>query len=127
MKLKVVYSKEHVNRPVLASVVVKTGELVNILEASITPRGGEMVIDVPSEGNVEKVVEAFRREGVIVKELAKQLEVDIVRCIACGACVSPCPVGAIRVEEGVIRIEEEKCVRCQACIYACPVRAIRLL
>lgn len=127
LKLRIVYSREHVSRPVLASVVIKTGELVNILEASITPRGGEMVVDVPNGASVEKVIEAFREEGVAVKELTKQLEVDVVRCIACGACVSPCPVGAIRIEGGMVRVEEGRCVRCQACVYACPMRAIRLL
>lgn len=127
MKLKVIYNKEHVGRPVLATVVIKTGELINILEASITPRGGEIVVDVLNEGGVERVIEAFKEEGVVVKELTKQLEVDVARCIACGACASPCPVGAIRVEGGVVKVEEERCVRCQACVYACPMRAIRLL
>ena len=127
MKLKVVYDKVHVDRPVLASVVAKTGALINILEAKVTPGGGEVVVDVLDEAQVERVVEAFKEEGVAVKELTKHLEVDVTKCVACGACVSPCPVGAIKVEGGTVEVDEAKCVRCQACVKACPMRAIRLL
>lgn len=127
MKLKIVYDKAHVNKPVLASVVARTGALLNILEASVSPSGGEVVVDVLNEVQVERVVEAFREEGVVVKELTRHLEVDVERCIACGACISPCPVGAIKLGGGVVEIDEDKCVRCQACVKACPMRAIRLL
>ena len=127
MKLKVVYDKVHVDRPVLASVVVKTGALINILEARVTPGGGEVVVDLLDDSQVGRVVEAFREEGVVVKELTKHLEVDVTRCIACGACVSPCPVGAIKVEGGAVHVDEDRCVRCQACVKACPMRAIKLL
>jgi len=127
LKLKVIYDKAHVNRPVLASVVTRTGALLNILEAHVSPSGGEVVVDVLDEAQVGRVVEAFKEEGVVVKELTKHLEVDVERCIACGACISPCPVGAIRLEGEVVEVDEGKCVRCQACVKACPMRAIKLL
>jgi len=52
------------------------------------------------------------------------------KCIACKMCLSPCPVGAIRMEKGKAVIDPAKCVSCGICIdgngkfRGCPVRAI---
>lgn len=127
MKLKIVYNKWHVDKPILSCVVLKIGMPLNIIEAHVSPTGGEVVIDVPKDEYVGKVVEAFREEGVLVKELTKNVEVEASKCIACGACISPCPVGAIKLSQDTITIDDVKCVRCEACVYACPLRAIRLL
>jgi NAD-dependent dihydropyrimidine dehydrogenase PreA subunit len=44
-------------------------------------------------------------------------------CIACGACVDTCPVGAI-VEAGDKYKITEDCTECGACADSCPVSAI---
>lgn len=44
-------------------------------------------------------------------------------CIACGACVDSCPVGAI-VENGATYKITEDCTECGACVDTCPVSAI---
>ena len=41
-------------------------------------------------------------------------------CTHCGACVSVCPVGALRIEDGEVRYDWAKCKMCDACIHACP-------
>lgn len=50
------------------------------------------------------------------------------RCTGCAACVSACPVGAIRLtgREGGERaeIDQETCKQCGACVEVCPERAI---
>ncbi|RLF15437.1 MAG: [Fe-S]-binding protein [Thermoprotei archaeon] len=128
MKLKITYNKQHVDKPVLSNVVLRTGVPINILDAKVSPGGGEVIVDVlapPSK--VKEVVDAFISEGVGVKEITKAIEADASRCIACGACVSPCPVGAISLREGMVEVDEAKCVRCQACVNACPMKAIRVL
>ena len=43
-------------------------------------------------------------------------------CIACGACVSECPVSCIK-EGDIYTIEEGDCIDCNACAGVCPVDA----
>ncbi|MGE4589302.1 MAG: FAD-binding protein [Acidaminococcaceae bacterium] len=50
--------------------------------------------------------------------------VDGEKCIACEACVSTCPVGAISMVEGKAAIDQDKCISCGACVSGCPVEAI---
>lgn len=44
-------------------------------------------------------------------------------CIACGACESECPVGAISEQDGKMVIDPETCIECGACAGVCPVDA----
>ena len=44
-------------------------------------------------------------------------------CIACGACVDTCPVGAIS-EAGDKYVIGSDCTECGACADSCPVSAI---
>ncbi|MFZ2958701.1 MAG: 4Fe-4S binding protein [Candidatus Ozemobacteraceae bacterium] len=43
-------------------------------------------------------------------------------CVACGSCLSTCPVHAIR--EGEPFIITSKCTGCGDCVEVCPVEAI---
>ena len=44
-------------------------------------------------------------------------------CVACGACVSECPVDCI--SEGTpYTIDADACTDCAACVAVCPVDAI---
>ena len=45
-------------------------------------------------------------------------------CIACGACVDTCPVGAINVEDKAV-VDPDVCIDCGACEDVCPVGAIK--
>ncbi len=63
------------------------------------------------------------------------MRIDEYRCVACGNCVSVCPVGAIYIDPAVgrARVNREECVECHACyrgmskehLYPPLVRAIR--
>ncbi len=44
-------------------------------------------------------------------------------CVACGACISECPVDAIS-EGDVFSIDADTCIDCGACVDACPTSAI---
>ena len=41
-------------------------------------------------------------------------------CNNCGACVSACPTGAIRLVEGKVTYQRSVCCACDACLRTCP-------
>ena len=45
-------------------------------------------------------------------------------CIACMACESECPTGAISMKDDVAYIDQDKCEECGDCVEACPTDAI---
>jgi electron transfer flavoprotein alpha subunit len=46
------------------------------------------------------------------------------KCIACQLCIGECPVGAINMEGGVVKIDPEVCIGCGKCVDVCPVGAV---
>lgn len=126
MKLRLVYPADRVGTPVLSRIVLDTRMTVNILEAKVDPTTGEMIVDVPARGmQLEETISLFEKEGVHVDRILVVVRIDPDRCISCGACVSPCPVGAIRQgADWSVEVDEAKCIKCLLCVDACPVRAI---
>jgi heterodisulfide reductase subunit A-like polyferredoxin len=129
MKVKLRYSHEAASKPILAEIILKTGLLINIIEAKLTPKEGEMVIDIATQGQaLKRALEYLRAAGLEVTELRSLVEVDRERCISCGACISPCPSRAIRFDESLdIEIDERRCIGCGICVRACPRKAIQLI
>ena len=109
--------------------ILRTGIPVNILEAKISPRMGELIIDVPAEGvKLKELITILKERDVLVKEVSKTIEIDRKACIPCGACVSACSFKALKqTTDWDIEFDEERCVACRVCIHACPVKAIRAL
>lgn len=127
MKLRLFYTRDNVNSPVISNVVLKTKVPIGILEARVSLDGGEMVVDVPATGkNLDEVRELFQKSGVLAKEIKSVIEIDYDRCISCGACVSSCPVQAMKQNtQWEVELNEERCIRCLICVNACPVKAVR--
>jgi len=48
--------------------------------------------------------------------LVEQQILRAINCVGCGACTYLCPVEAIKIEKGKIKINQERCVRCGKCI-----------
>lgn len=54
-----------------------------------------------------------------------KVKVDKEKCVGCGACVDVCPVGAIKLKDGIAVVSDE-CIECGACVGGCPCEAISL-
>lgn len=129
MKLRLTYPHEHINQPILSLAVREVGVLLNILEAVVNSDKGEITVSVDaSVDDVERLVDFLQQRGVRVERLTQVLQVDAERCISCGACISPCPVEAIRFRtDWSVEFLDEDCVGCGLCVVACPTRAVKLL
>ncbi len=51
-------------------------------------------------------------------------ELDLEKCMRCGACVGTCPVNAIFLKEHSPEVSS-KCTECGLCVRVCPVGAFR--
>ena len=47
-----------------------------------------------------------------------------VGCIGCGICAKNCPAEAVKVENFLAEIDQEKCTGCGTCMEKCPKKAI---
>jgi NAD-dependent dihydropyrimidine dehydrogenase PreA subunit len=128
MRVRLTYSYQVVEKPVLAEIILKTGLPINILEAKVNAQKGELVVSIPATGRgLEKILAMFKQAGIQVQKFTKILQIDYDRCISCGACISPCPTRALSFKpDWTLEFDEEKCVACRTCVDACPVKVITI-
>jgi len=57
------------------------------------------------------------------------IEIDIQKCISCGACALNCPPGAIKVDRAAKTwtINRMDCIQCGACTYKCPTKCLSIV
>ena len=51
------------------------------------------------------------------------VSLDATKCKGCTHCLQHCPTEAIRIRDGLARIDPEKCIDCGECIRMCPHKA----
>jgi len=75
--------------------------------------------------------DAIRMRTILSKPIRENVpNINPKLCRRCGACVSACKTGAIKLvssgnEEAHSEIDEDKCVRCGYCSRVCPTEAIK--
>lgn len=57
---------------------------------------------------------------------SQQLSVREDLCIQCKVCVRHCPVHALTLSQGRIKMDHSVCISCMRCIHQCPKDAFRL-
>ena len=127
-KVLLKYSAEKAKGPILASIIKETGTLLNILHAKLSAEGGEILlaIDAP-DVEVNRLIELLEQKGIDAKELKRAIQLDEEKCFDCGACLSLCPTGALRLTDDYsIKLDEDKCIYCEICVPSCPVRALKV-
>ena len=101
----------------------------NILRAEIAPEeSGKLVMEM--DGLPDKLDEAIMRMkdyGIEVTEIARKVIFDMDKCIHCGACISVCLAGALKLDsEYHLQYIEPKCTVCEMCVSACPVDVVNI-
>jgi Na+-translocating ferredoxin:NAD+ oxidoreductase RNF subunit RnfB len=48
-------------------------------------------------------------------------------CLGYGSCARVCPVNAIRIENGIAKVDKALCIACGKCVAACPRKLIKLV
>jgi ferredoxin len=59
----------------------------------------------------------------MARDQLDELEVEVAKCLHCGACVGSCPENAIFLNEVLLQFGDD-CTLCKRCIKVCPVGAI---
>jgi len=129
-KLVLTFPHLKVDKPIVYHLTKDFDLAFNILKARITPEDeGEMVLEISgSDENLKKGLEFMKAEGVIVEPLKKEVRWIEDKCTQCGACITICPTGAMKIDRPSMKIsfEKEKCIACELCVKPCPPRAFEV-
>ncbi len=69
-----------------------------------------------------------QREPRVVPGSRGRIEIDIMACIFCSACVKRCPTAALVVtkSEKEWSIDRLRCCTCNACVEVCPKKCLAM-
>lgn len=94
------------------------------------PVGEKKVASLMCQGTPEHSKYVMKYHG-IVDCWAALLVADTTKacaysCIGLSSCVRACAFDAVRIENGILIIDEEKCTGCGVCLTACPKKLLHL-
>ena len=101
----------------------------NILRASIAPEEtGTLVMEMDGlPDKLDLAVEKIKSYGIEVTEIARKVSFDMDKCIHCGACISVCLAGALKLDKDYhLEFIEPKCTVCEMCVTSCPVDVVTI-
>jgi len=101
----------------------------NILRAEIAPEeSGKLVLEMDGlSDRLDEAIEKIRGYGIEVTEIARKVAFDMDKCMHCGACISVCLAGALKLDQDYhLQFIEPKCTVCEMCVPTCPVDAVTI-
>lgn len=58
----------------------------------------------------------------------KHTDINVKRCVSCGACAKECPGNAVAIHKGCYAVADNSvCVGCGLCTRVCPADCIKLI
>jgi len=110
MKAWLNFSPEIVNQAVISDLIKNFDISFNILKANITPKGGEMLIEISGK-QAQEGINYLEEQGINLTPAKRVVKKDEEKCVDCGACISLCPVDAISIdEEWKVELDDQKCI-----------------
>lgn len=105
----------------------QVGGVMGIAAAAKTPRTARVMC----AGDCSAAKPKYTYEGIedclAASRLAGGAKACRDGCLGYGNCVRVCKFGAIRIENGIAVIDEEKCAACGMCAKICPKHVIEMV
>ncbi|WP_456405692.1 RnfABCDGE type electron transport complex subunit B [Caldithrix abyssi] len=109
-----------------AAIMQQIAELLG-LEASVQEK---QVATLLCNGTHENTRDALEYHGIhdcwAAMVVTNSIKDCAFSCLGLGSCVAVCNFGAMRIENGIVVIDEEKCTGCGICIGHCPKNLLLL-
>lgn len=90
-----------------------------------------LVAKVHCDGTCDKAKDKYEYHGIddclAASKFSGGQKACYSGCLGYGTCEKVCNFGAISIENGVARIDEDKCTACGMCVSACPKKLIELV
>lgn len=122
------FSREVVDKPIIAALVKDHNLTFNILKAQIFPRKeGLLVMElIGGEPDCSAGIRYLEERGVEVEPVAQGIRRDEEKCFQCGACTAVCPTGALHIVRPGMEVlfDSERCSACELCVNTCLARAM---
>jgi len=130
-RLVLTFPPEVVERPVVSLMIKEFDVVTNILRAEVHEGEiGRMMVELEGEGRkLKDGVRYLEEQGVEVEEAIKDIVLDELSCISCGACTAVCLPGALKVEapDWELVLDKDRCILCGLCVDACPLQLITVM